>query len=551
MAHGVRRGDEVGTSGRALLVLVSAGLHALAFPPWGLSALAWVVLVPFVRALDGVGPGAALLLGLLWGTAAIWGVGYWVPLAFADYYQQPLWFGVLFALGASVVFAGSYTAGFAATARLVGARTRGAPRVVLLAAVWVAWELARARLLTGDPWLLLGYALVPWTTMIQVADLGGVYALSFLVALVNVALVEVLRARARGPAAAVRALAPAALAVLGAWAYGLTALATPAPASRAATITVVQGNNDLGTQWREEFYGEGLNEYLRMSYEAAARSEPDLLVWPESAVTFFLAHEERYRQGIARVLDAVDADLLLGAPHHDGTDGAPRYFNSAFYVTSDGRIRDRYDKTHLLPFAEYFPLRTIEFLRRRFERVRYFTPGTAPRPLETALGKVATVICFEGIFPEIVRRQMVAGAVLLVNLSNDAWLGRGAGPEQHLAMVVLRAVEHRVWVVRATTSGVSAFVDPHGRITGRTATFVPAVLEQEVRPASVPTFYKRRGDVFAYACLAVAIAAALGAWRAGRNMARAKAAHERSGPAAAPPARVASQSPRSSSSSRA
>lgn len=484
-----------------MLVLLSAGLHALAFPSWNLTALAWVALVPFFVALDGIGPRQGALLGLLWGAAAIWGVGYWVPAAFAEYYLQPVWFGVVFALGASVLFAGSYTAGFAVTACWLTARTGGARRVALLALIWVVWELARARLLTGDPWLLLGYALVPETRLIQIADVGGVYAVSGLIVLVNAALAETVRAWRRWPTVA-GALAPALAALAVAVVYGTVRPATLALPPPTDVVTIVQGNNDMGAQWREEFYGEGLNAYLRMSFEAAERTHPALLVWPESAVTFFLAYEPRYREGIARVLQAVDTDLLVGGPHHEDE---RTYFNSAFHLRSDGTMTGRYDKRHLLPFAEYFPLRTIEFLRRRFERVRYFTPGDGPLTLATGLGPVATVICFEGIFPEIVRAAMAGGAGLLVNLSNDAWLGRGPGAEQHLAMVTLRAVEHRVWVVRATTTGVSAFVDPLGRTRGRTRMFEAAVLEQAVAPLHIATIYKRFGDAFAFGCLALVL----------------------------------------------
>lgn len=510
-----RDASAAGSSGSAgtgwarsiILVLASAALHALAFPGWDLTFVAWFALVPFLLALRGATVGRGCVLGLLWGSAAIWGVGHWVPQAFAEYYLQPLWFGVAFALSASVIFAGSYSAGFAATSCWFSGRIHGATRVVLTAVAWVAWELARAQLLTGDPWLLLGYALVPTTSLIQVADLGGVYLLSFIVVLTNAALAEAVHARGR-PGAVARALVPAVAVLVLAATYGIVRQATlelPSPDDR---VIIVQGNNDLGTQWREEFHGTGLNEYLRTTFEAAERSEPALVVWPESAVTFFLAHEPRFRRGIARVLESVGADLLVGGPHHDGSDRAqPAYYNSAFHVRQNGSISGRYDKRHLLPFAEYFPLRMIEFLRRRFERVRYFTPGDGPVVLDTSLGPVAPVICFEGIFPEIVRVPMTQGAQLLVNLSNDAWLGRGPGAAQHLAMVTLRAVEHRVWLVRATTSGISAFVDPMGRERGRTPMFEAAVLEQRVAPIDIETVYERYGDAFAYACLAVLIAA--------------------------------------------
>jgi apolipoprotein N-acyltransferase len=488
---------------RALLVVLSAGLHALALPPWGWSALAWVALVPFFCALRGLGPLMGALVGLVWGTVAVWGIGYWVPVALATYYQQPWWFGVLFALAASVVFAGSYAAGFAACAAAVAAPVSAIVRPILLAVLWVSWELARARVLTGDPWILFGYALMPELAVIQIADLGGIYAVSFVAVFVNASLAELCTRPFRGWRPTLALLGVNAAVLTSVLAYGATRLATAAPTAPAIPVTIVQGNNDVGRQWRSELYGEGLREYLAMSAAAVSAHKSELIVWPESAVTFFLAREPVHRSLIERALEGLGADLILGGPHNE--DGDPRYFNSAFYMPREGGIASRYDKVHLLPFAEYFPLRTIELLRRNFEQVRYFTAGVPGDVLSTRFGDVATVICFEGIFPELVRAQTARGAGLLVNLSNDVWLGPGAGPEQHLSMVALRAVENRLWVVRATTSGISAFIDPSGRVVSRTEFGVAAVLNGTIVPMHGETIYKRFGDAFAYGCLALSV----------------------------------------------
>lgn len=491
---------------RFLLILFSAGAHALAFPPWNLTPIAFIALVPFLRALRGLRPRGGFGAGLLWGTAAIWVIGHWVPGALAFYYQQPLWFGVLFSLGASVVLAGSYYAGFAATACWLSSRTSGTARALLLSALWVSWELARARLLTGDPWLLLGYSLIRSPALIQVADIGGVYLLSFVVVFVNATIAELLPPLGRPMRSVARLLAPAVCLLVAVYAYGTWRLSQVLPHEPAIPVVVVQGNNDLGSQWQAEFYGRGLQHYLDLSSSAVRNQGASVIIWPETAVTFFLAREPRYQGLIVQMLQAAGADLIVGAPHFEDRDPAlPQFFNSAFYLTAQGEITGRYDKAHLLPFAEYFPLRTIQFLRRRFERVRSFTPGAGTTLLDTRLGKVATVICFEAIFPEIVRSQMALGADLLVNLSNDVWLGAGAGPQQHLAMVALRAVENRTWVVRATTTGISAVIDPRGRIVSRTESLTSAVLREEIVPLRITTTYKRFGDVFAYACLCASV----------------------------------------------
>jgi len=494
------------------LTLASAALYALAFPPWNLHLLAWGALVPLFVALRDRSVVAGALLGLLWGVAMIWCVGIWLPPALSHYYQQPLWFGLLFAAGASVVFIGVYHAAFAACFCWVVARLAGLTRVAAIAALWVAWELAKARFLTGDPWLLLGYALAGAPTMIQIADFGGVYALSFLIVLANAALFEFLQSSGPRRRRLVAVLAPL-LMVVAAYGYGRYRLSEVLPAAPPVPVVVVQGNNDMGAEWRDEIYGAGLETYLRLSYAAAPKSARSLIVWPESSVTFFVADEPLYRKQIGRMLTAANAQLILGGPYREGQGDATRFFNSAFVVDESGAILDRYDKGHLMPFAEYFPLRTVEFLRRRFERVRYFTAGVAGMNLRTEFGEMAPAICFEGMFPELVGAQMRRGATVLLSLSNDAWLGRGAGPEQHLWMMPLRAVENRTWVVRATTTGVSAIIDPYGRLIARSERDVPAVLTGEIAALRVETFYERNGDVIAWLCVAGALAAPIVARR--------------------------------------
>jgi apolipoprotein N-acyltransferase len=492
---------------RLALVVLSALLHAIAFPPWHQSLAGWVALAPFLLALRGVGGGRALSLGLLWGTVSIWLQGYWVPLGISHYYDQPLLFGILFSLAASVVFYATYAAAFAFCVTRLPRRWSAFPRTLAIAAIFVSWEWARASLLTGDPWLLLGYALVPGLGFAQIADIGGVYILSFFLVLANAALVECWVGF--GEESGVRlkeALTTLALAVMLPGVYGVWQLLNPIAPGPALSVAVVQGNQDLGAHWQEEFYGIGLDDYLELS-DAAAQAGTELIVWPESSVNFFLATDAPYRFTLESAVAEWDTELILGGPHREGGDAAgASYRNSAFYLTPEDGLVERYDKQRLLPFAEYFPLRMIEFLRR-FERVRSFTPGEGPSFVETSHGRIAIAICFEAIFPGSVRAQMNKGAKLLVNLSNDAWLGPGAGPEQHLLMVRLRAIENRTWVVRSTTTGISALINPYGSIERELGRDIQGVLRGAVGLLSISTFYQRHGDVFALACLIVSLLA--------------------------------------------
>lgn len=480
---------------KPLLVLLSAGLYSLSFPPWNVPALTWVALVPLFAALHRAAPARGFLAGLLWGTTMIWGVGHWVPAALSTYWGQPAWFGILCSLLGSLIFVGSYIAGFGLCAALVCGHLAGVGRCVALAVLWVAWEVARGRLLTGDPWLLAGYGLTGWPVWIQIADLGGVHLVSLVVAFTNACIAEALLGRALSPARRTLVVLSAAGVLIAVHSYGRARLDVDFAGEPNATVAIIQGNNDLGSQWRSDLYGKGLEDYLRLSREALREGPIDLLVWPESAVTFFLAREPGYQEAIRRLLAEGRAGLIVGAPHYEDPDPArPQYYNSAFYMTGKEGVRERYDKVHLLPFGEYFPLRTIGLLRRRFERVRTFTPGRDIQLLDIREGKAAVVICFEAIFPDLVRQRMAGGAGFLVNLSNDAWLGGAAGAQQHLLMVPMRAVENRTWVVRATTTGISAIIDPHGRVRARTDIGREEILRGTIATRSSPTFYQRRGD---------------------------------------------------------
>ncbi|HVM98117.1 MAG TPA: apolipoprotein N-acyltransferase [Candidatus Acidoferrales bacterium] len=292
--------------------------------------------------------------------------------------------------------------------------------------------------------------------------------------------------------------------------YGVWRLRIPLPTTPAVPIAVIQGNNEAGARWQPGAYGVGLDTYIDLSRRAAAQAKPQVIVWPEAAVPVFIAREPEYQAQITKMLRDSDAQLILGAPHFENRDPAvPRYFNSAFLVSADGLSATRYDKQHLMPFTEYFPWHTVSFLRRRFENVRTFSPGVEDTELQTRLGRTAVVICFEADFPELVRARMARGAEVLVNLSNDVWLGSGRGQAQHLTMATLRAVENRTWMIRATTTGISAVVDPYGSLVERSPSQAPAILQATVTPMRIQTIYKKFGDVFAYLCVAVSAGAFL------------------------------------------
>ncbi len=487
--------------GRVAAAVVSALATACAFPTVGWQALAWVALVPlFVAVRRATGAGALALIAL-WLVLFASIAGDWFPRAVASYYGRPPAFGfvvfafVFFSMGAP------YYAVFALAYRRL-ARGGRSPHPWLVASAWVAAEFLRGRLFNGspvflgNPWGVLGYSQVGIDRLMQLAAVTGIYGVSFVVVAVNAALAEVWLGRV-----APRRLVVAALPAVVAFAYGATALRT---ADGTVPIAIVQGHVDLGATWRPEFYGRNLGIHLRLTTEAIARYDPTIVFWPENALTFFVADERDYQAAITALLRAPKRELIAGGPSGSRHDG---YRNSVYLFHGDGTIRGRYDKQYLVPFGEYFPFASIEFLRRRFERVQVFAPGADTPPLPTAIGPAGIVVCNEAMLPEVVGRRVANGAVFLVNPANDSWLADAKYSQQQLDIVSVRAIEQRRWLVRASTSGPSAIIDPYGRVRVVTPVLTQTITGGRIDARRDRTLYGRFGDVFALGCLAITIVA--------------------------------------------
>jgi apolipoprotein N-acyltransferase len=498
----------------ALVALATTPLlHALGFAPDRVHLLAWVAFVPWFVALRRAGPGSALVVSALVTLAGSWLVVTWLPRGVAVYYGQPLVLGIALMVGVWALTVAPWVLLFTACYRALARRTvRALP--LLVGAAWAANELARGRLLIGDPFGLLGYSQADVLPLVQIADVTGVYGVGAVIAAVNAGLAELWLARHDRQARRERliglGLAVVALAVMAG--YGELRLRAAAGATEEAVAAVpvaaVQANLDLGTQWREEFYGRNLDAYLRLTLGALATKQVALVVWPESALTFFLDGDRAYRAAIVRVLGASGVQLLTGGPHAEDL-LHPRYFNSAFLLAADGTLIARYDKQRLLPFAEYFPFASNGLLRRRFGRVREFTAGGDAHLLPTVAGTAGVVICNEVMYPEVVGARVRAGATYLVNLTNDSWLGDPKYAAQAYDISRLRAVEQRRYLVRASTSGPSAVVDPSGRVVAEAPIGERAAITGAIRPRTEVTPYGRWGDAFGIGCVLLVLGVVL------------------------------------------
>jgi apolipoprotein N-acyltransferase len=379
------------------------------------------------------------------------------------------------------------------------------------------------------PWGLLGYSQYRQIEVIQIADHMGVYGVSFLIVLVNVALAEFLSwlmplFRGFRPAKLPwELLAMAALLVTLSWEYGIATL-SGAPSSdiprSSISVGVVQPNVDQAVKWDTAYREETLARFDRLTEQLGRTT--DLVIWPEAATPFVFEREPVYQLQLIALANRAQAPILFGSPAlRFYPDRRPYLLNSAYLISPDGQLLGRYDKQHLVPFGEYIPFKSslLFFLDKLVEGIGDFEAGTGPtvltltpKPRSAGAGMVGTpprpisfgvAICYEVIFPNLVRQFAANGAEFLVTVTNDAWFGSSSAAAQHFSMVVFRSVENHLAFARSANTGISGFIDPFGHIVEATPIFTEQAVKATMQVWRPHTFYSRHGDVFAYGCVII------------------------------------------------
>jgi apolipoprotein N-acyltransferase len=476
--------------------------------------VAWLAPACLVLALRGLAPGTAARAALAAGLAAHAAILHWIYVVTVDYGHAPPPVGVL-APVLLAVYPAAFVAAFGAGSAWLG--RGGFPNPFVAAALWAALDHARSFALTGFPWAVLGYAQHQNPALMGLAPYTGVWGLSFATALAGVALAELVVARSR------RALVALAV-VAGLHAGGAIEAARdagdPGPLVR---VAVLQGNIDQDVKWSPEWAERTLEVYEELTRRAAAQGA-ELVVWPETAVPGSPDASPELAERLAALARETRTTLVAGAVGLELSQrgGEPRYFDSAFVVDAGAGKAARYDKSHLVPFGEYLPLRSL--LGRWIQAVARgaadsdVRAGGAPRALAIPLPApphtltAGVPICYELLFPNLVRRFVEGGAEALLAITNDAWYGRTGAPYQFLAITALRSAENRVWTARAANTGVSALIDARGRVRAQTRIFERDLLVADLPlrpPPAGGSFYTRHGDVFALGCWLGLVAAAL------------------------------------------
>ena len=500
-------------------VALSSFFLVLSFPLFDVGWLAWIALVPWLLTLDRMSERQAILWSYLQGIF-FFGCTVW-------------WVGCVTVPGLIVLVAylALFFAAWGWTAKKL-MKTTGWRFFSGVPAVWVLLEFSRSILLTGLGWNFLAHTQWEWLPVIQIAEFTGVYGVSFLIVLVNAAGFLVVRSMMQagsggrggggeGEGTSIKAafvflgIALGAVAVVVGYGYlrlnRIEAALAPGSSSSAPAfkVTVVQGNIPQPKKWDDAFQEAIWKRYEELTFQSI-KDNPDLIIWPETSVPDYLDQAPVADQ-VKNLARQTGTALLVGAPV--GELESSRIFNAAVFFGREGIFLGRYDKVHLVPFGEYLPLEPVLGWMRKFVLMGGFSHGKDFTVFRTPIGSeqnippFSVLVCFEDLFPGLTRKFAREGSRWLVVITNDAWFGRSGAAVQHLQASVFRAVEQRMWVVRAANTGFSGFVSPSGRVLPKphqVPLYRSGIASADISASSEPSFYSLHADWFQILALVLA-----------------------------------------------
>jgi apolipoprotein N-acyltransferase len=487
------------------LATASGTLLALSFPKFGHPAVAWIALTPLLVALCAERriPDSrprivrAFGLGLVTGVVYFTGTLYWITGVMAVYGDLQGWAAVLIN-ALLIAYLSLFTAIFSMIVRRM-VLAHGPAALMAAPLIWVTTELGRGYI-TGFPWALLGYSQTSTLPIAQFASIVGVYGVSLLVAAVSAALAIVAIERRFVPAIAMMIVVIA----IAAWGWRRASRSEWTREGDVVRVGLIQGNVDQGQKWDPARATAIFRDYLRMTREAISRGA-QFILWPESSTPFYFEEDRPGAELVRSAARDAGVTILFGSDQIEWrTEGNKRvpdkYFNSAFLVRPDGTTAGFYRKMHLVPFGEYVPFKDLlAFAAPLVENSGPFSPGLDPTLLPVNGHPTSVAICYEVVYPDLIRQFVVRGSELLTTITNDAWFGTSSAPYQHFEQASMRAIEEGRYLVRSANTGISGIVDPYGHVLARSNIFQRAVLIGEARFLRHSTFYTRHGDVIAYA----------------------------------------------------
>jgi apolipoprotein N-acyltransferase len=492
--------DKTLNSVNVFWAVLSGLLLFFSFPKFGTGLIAWGALVPLFFTLEEVKPEKGFRIGFITGLVAHIGIFYWIADVIVQYGYLPLYFGVT-AMLLLASYLSLYTACFSAL--VVYFQKQGLPLLFSAPLLWTLLEYAKSHLFTGFPWGNLAYSQYLQHRLIQISDVTGMYGITFLIVMVNVFFYRWLSCGSlyRFPWKQAGGLALLFLLVSEYGQYRIGYIDESIKKAEFIEVAIIQGNIDQNIKWDSAYQTETLEIYSSLSREARLSSR-GLIVWPETAVPFYFNYDTPLRTTVLNIAQSTGSSLLFGSPtSHREKNGNFYYRNSAYLLQPDGGVNGRYDKVHLVPYGEYVPLRQFfPFIGKLVRGVGDFEGGSGYSPISMNGLSLGVLICYEVIFPKGAGSYKKSGTDLLINITNDAWFGRTSAPHQHLSMTVFRAVENRLYLVRAANTGISAIVDPKGIILSKTDLFERTILKGEVKLIDVSSIYAAYSDIFVFVC---------------------------------------------------
>jgi apolipoprotein N-acyltransferase len=533
------------------LAVFSGVLQILPFPiagpvPVWRTAFCWIALTPLLMALNGKDKnGASLrtLHGAVLGYCSgfVWYLGncYWIYQTMHLYgaIPKPASAGILVLF---CLYLGTYHALFGALIARVSRSHLGTRGALMLAPLaWVAVELARARI-TSFPWDQLGIAQVDNPLLTRIAPYAGAYGLSFVIVAANALWLTRIRVKHRRHTSAILTAAGVVIVLL--YVVALRSVRNSVPAPVSSTATLIQENIEVGAAntGPELTESQKLDLYSHLSLfpgtnyclgipelpstkcvDTTSTSLPlpnqvsaptDLIIWPE-APNGFVEGDRKFRAAMSNLARAANAPIIVGDTAYDQDQHVKRgydLYNSAEFISSQGNLVGRYDKMHLVPFGEYVPYHSLFFFAGKLlDDVGDFDPGKQRSVFHTQGHTYGVFICYESVFADEVRQYAKSGADVLVNISDDGWYGDTSAAWEHLNMVRMRAVENHRWILRATNTGVTAAIDPYGRVVASAPRHERTSLRVNFGGERDITFYAAHGDLFAYFCALITLAVVL------------------------------------------
>lgn len=492
--------------------VLSGALLILCFPTFDFYLLTWVALVPLLMSLYDQQPKEAFTSGMVMGAVYFFGTTYWIYHSINHFGNIPLIPSLLIVLSLSL-YLSLYTGLFALLFSMKLKTTR-LPALLIAPVFWTSLEFIRSYALTGFPWSSLGYSQYKFLLGIQFADITGIYGVSFLIVAINGAIADIFIVKKRlqdmplfPMSRIISGFSALGIILLFVFSYGYWRLTQHRPGNP-LRVSIIQGNIGQGQKWDPSYQDEVVNTYKELT-TLAAGSSPSLIIWPETSVPFYFGSDAVRTNDLVSFQKQLNAYLLFGSVtlKEPQTDKHPALLaNSAVLLDKNGNVPYIYDKIHLVPFGEYVPLRSILFFMNKLVAgIGDFAPGEKYIKASTSFGSFSTLVCYEIIFPGLVRKFFSKNGDFIVTITNDAWFGKTTGPYQHFSMGVLRAIENRKPLIRAANTGISGFIDSSGRILKTTPVFERRVETMDMTTDTTRSFYSKYGDIFSYLCMVVFI----------------------------------------------